>query len=147
MKNKIFHPRFKTMILHSIHGFTLVEIMVVLGILGLLLSVALPRFVGRTEEARLQTARMQIETIGMALESFELDCGRFPTAIEGLQLLRENTVDIAGWKGPYLKKKVPLDPWKNEYVYDTPGQKSVDFDLYSKGPDLREGTDDDLGNW
>lgn len=128
-------------------GFTLVEIMVVVAILGLLVSVAVPRLAGRTEEARQQTARLQIENLCLALDAFEFDCGRYPSSSEGLEGLRAPPANEPGWKGPYLKKSIPLDPWKTAYLYVCPGIRSVDFDVYSAGPDRQEGSDDDIGNW
>lgn len=132
---------------HARRGFTLVEIMVVLAILGLLISVALPRFAGRTEEARLQTTRLQIENLSAALDAFEFDCGRYPSTLEGLDALKNEPADTPGWKGPYLKKSVPLDPWKNAYVYVSPGVRAVDYDLSSAGPDRQDGSEDDIGSW
>ncbi|MBV9080251.1 MAG: type II secretion system major pseudopilin GspG [Elusimicrobia bacterium] len=128
-------------------GFTLVELMLVVAILGVLVSVALPRLAGRTEEARVQAARLQIENFGMALDAFEQDCGRFPSTSEGLEALRRAPAGIASWQGPYLKKSVPVDPWKTPYVYLSPGARNRDYDLFSDGPDLKEGGDDDIGNW
>jgi general secretion pathway protein G len=128
-------------------GFTLVEIMVVLAILGLLVSVALPRFAGRTEEARVHTAKLQIENFSAALDAFEFDCGRYPTSDEGMDALRTEPSGISGWKGPYLKKAIPLDPWKQAYNYISPGFKSVDYDVSSSGPDRISGNDDDIGSW
>lgn len=128
-------------------GFTLVELTVVLAILGILLAVALPRFTGRTEEARAQAARLQLEIFSAALDAFEFDCGRFPAAHEGLEALRIQPMDANNWKGPYIKKSIPLDPWKTEYAYVFPGMKSTDYDLYSMGPDRQVGGNDDIGNW
>lgn len=133
---------------HSIRvGFTLVEMMVVLVILGMLVSVALPRLAGRTEDARIQTAKLQIENFSSALDAFEFDCGRYPTTEEGLEALRTEPFHISGWKGPYLKKSIPTDPWKNIYVYISPGQQSKDYDVWSPGPDHQDGSADDIGSW
>ena len=121
--------------------------MLVVAILGVLVSVALPRLTGRTEEARIQAARLQVENLGLALDAFEFDCGRYPLAQEGLEALRITPPGVAGWKGPYLKKALPRDPWKNPYVYLSPGLKNQDYDLYSTGPDQQEGGADDIGNW
>jgi len=126
-------------------GFTLVEIMVVVTIIGALLSVALPRLTGRTEEARRQAARLQVENLAMALDAFGFDCGRFPTPDEGLGALQRSS--IAGWKGPYLKRALAPDPWAVAYLYRAPGARAPDYDVYSAGPDGRPETEDDIGNW
>lgn len=128
-------------------GFTLAEIMIVVAILGILVSIVVPRLTGRTQEAQLQTTRLQIENISTALDAFEYDNGRYPSSQEGLQALREAPSGLPNWKGPYLKKSVPLDPWRNPYLYVSPGLKNKDFDLYSLGKDGQEGTEDDIGNW
>lgn len=128
-------------------GFTLVEIMVVVAILGVLASVALPRLTGRTQEARIQAARLEVENLGTALDAYEYDCGRYPTTSEGLSALQSSDGAGPGWKGPYLRRRVPLDPWRNPYVYQSPGIDGRDYDLLSWGPDGRAGGDDDIGNW
>lgn len=128
-------------------GFTLAEIMLVIAILGILVSVVVPRLTGRSKEARQQAVRLQIENLGMALDAFEFDCGRYPNAQEGLEALRQVPPQVSNWKGPYLKKAVPIDPWGNAYVYMAPGVHNKDFDLYSYGPDQHEGGGDDIGNW
>jgi general secretion pathway protein G len=127
-------------------GFTLVELMVVVAIIGALISVVLPRLSGRAEDARVQAARLQVENIAMALEAFSFDCARYPTAAEGLGALK-TTPGEPGWKGPYLKRAIPKDPWGNAYVYVFPGLRAPDCDVYSPGPDHQAGTEDDLGNW
>lgn len=128
-------------------GFTLVEIMLVVAILGVLVSVAVPRLTGKNQEARVNATRLQVENLGLALDAFEYDCGRFPTTSEGLEALREPVPGLVGWKGPYLKKRVSLDPWRQAYLYRSPGIQNRDFDVYSSGPDAREGGGDDIGNW
>ena len=128
-------------------GFTLAEIMLVVAILGILVSVVVPRLAGRTQEARAQAARLQIENLGLALDAFEYDCGRYPASHEGLSALREAPAGANGWKGPYLKKSVPRDPWGGAYAYRSPGNRNADYDLYSPGADGAEGSTDDVGNW
>jgi general secretion pathway protein G len=127
-------------------GFTLVEIMLVVAILGVLASVAVPRFAGRTQEARMSAARLQIENLSAALDAFEFDCGRYPTTSEGLDSLLKAPAGIESWKGPYLKKRVPLDPWNRAYLYQSPGETQLDYDIISFGIDGKEGGGDDISN-
>ncbi len=133
--------------LNNEKGFTLIEIMLVVVIISILVTVVLPRFTGKTEQARNSAARLQIETISMALDSYELDNGRYPTNAEGLAALRSNPGNLKKWNGPYLKKDVPQDPWDNNYMYVCPGTHNTDYDLYSYGPNGAEGGGDDVGNW
>ncbi len=128
-------------------GFTLIEIMLVVVIIGILGAVVLPRLVGRTEQARRSAAQLQIESLGLALDTFELDNGRFPSTAEGLQSLRIKPGSVKNWNGPYLKKDIPVDPWQNPYVYISPGKHNVDYDLFSRGPDGNEGGGDDITNY
>ncbi|MBI4683144.1 MAG: type II secretion system major pseudopilin GspG [Nitrospirae bacterium] len=120
-------------------GFTLIELMVVMIILGLLAALVVPRMFGRVGQAKQNAASSQIELLGTALDSFRLDVGRYPTTAEGLAALVTQTSGIENWNGPYLKKiEVPLDPWNNPYVYESPG-KNGDYDIYSYGADKAEG--------
>ena len=126
-------------ILRSRDGFTLIELMVVMIILGLLAALVVPRMFGRIGEAKQNSARAQIELFGTALDSFRLDVGRYPTTAEGLEALTSPVSGVDEWNGPYLKKiEIPLDPWNNPYVYEAPG-KFGDYDLYSLGADKAEG--------
>jgi len=128
-------------------GFTLIELMLVVIILGILATVAVTRFAGRAEEAKVQTAKSEISgAYGTALQLFEIDCGRFPTSEEGLSALK--TSSAKGWKGPYIKAKDFNDPWGNPYQYKCPGSNNPDdYDLYSFGPNGTEGGGDDITNW
>lgn len=128
-------------------GFTLIEIMLVVVIISILVTVVLPRLTGRTEQARVSAAKLQIETIGLGLDAFELDNGRYPTTSEGLQSLRTDPGNLKKWNGPYLKKDIAQDPWGNNYVYVCPGTHNSDYDLYSPGPNGVEGGGDDIANW
>lgn len=120
-------------------GFTLIELMVVMIILGLLAALVVPRMFGRIGQAKQKAAYAQIELFGTALDSFRLDVGRYPTTEEGLQALIERPAGVDTWNGPYLKKtEIPLDPWNNPYHYESPG-KHGDYDLYSLGADNAEG--------
>ena len=135
-------------------GFTLIEIMVVMVILGILAGLIIPRIMGRPEEARRTKARIQIESIETALKLYKLDNGLYPTTDQGLQALVEppsvGKLASAWREGGYLEKgRVPKDPWDNEYVYLCPGIHG-DLDLVSYGSDGEtggEGKDMDINNW
>ncbi len=129
-------------------GFTLIELLLVLVILGILAAIVVPKFAGRTEQARLTAAQSQISTFGTALDSFEVDMGYYPKGKSGLRDLVEAPREGQNWKGPYMKNDIPLDPWGNEYVYEYPGKRNAkSYDLMSMGPDGRVGGDDDISNW
>lgn len=127
-------------------GFTLIEILLVVIIIGVLVSLVAPRLAGRSEEARIQAAKADINGgLALALDLYEVDDGRYPQKLE--DLVRKPS-GSSSWRGPYLKKGIPDDPWSNEYVYRMPGQhNSTGYDLYSRGPDKQDGTDDDITNW
>lgn len=127
-------------------GFTLIEILLVVIIIGILVSLVAPRLAGRSEEARKQAARADIEGgISLALDLFEVDNGRYPARLD--DLLTKSS-DAGNWKGPYLKKGIPKDPWGSPYVYRQPGSHNTSsYDLYSPGPDKQEGSEDDIVNW
>ena len=135
-------------------GFTLIELMVVIVILGVLAGLIIPRIMGRPEEARRMKARVQIESIETALKMYKLDNGPYPSTEQGLQALVEaptvGQLPRAWREGGYLEKgKVPEDPWGNEYVYLSPGVHG-DFDLSSYGADGEPGGEDedkDINNW
>lgn len=135
-------------------GFTLIELMVVIVILGILAGLIVPRIMGRPEEARRMKAKIQIESIETALKLYKLDNGRYPSTEQGLQaLVRPPQVGELppSWReGGYLEKgRVPKDPWGNEYVYLSPGVHG-DFDLLSYGADGEpggDGNDKDIKNW
>lgn len=130
-------------------GFTLVEMLLVLVILATLAAVVVPKFAGRSQQAKETATKSQIASFEMALDAFEVDNGYYPTGGDGLQELIEAPSNASDWRGPYLKKPtIPLDPWANEYVYAYPGNENPDgYDLFSLGPDGREGGDDDITNW
>lgn len=126
-------------------GFTLVELLVVMVILGLLASLVLPNFFGQAEKAREKTTKVQISTLASALDAFALDVGRYPNSGEGLDALVHQPSGVSQWDGPYLKKEVPKDAWGNTYEYKAP-QAKTDFAIVSAGPDQRMGSADDISN-
>lgn len=128
-------------------GFTLIELMLVVIIIGVMVSMVVPRLVGRSEEARIAAAKADINAnISVALDLYELDNGKYPTTEEGLGALISKPTSAINWKGSYLKKK-PLDPWGRKYLYRSPGDYASDYDLYSYGPDGVEGGGDNVTNW
>jgi len=126
-------------------GFTLVELLVVMVILGLLASLVLPNFFGQAEKAREKTTKVQISTLASALDAFALDVGRYPDKNEGLDALVKQPSGLAQWDGPYLKKDVPKDAWGNPYEYKAP-QTKTDFEIVSAGPDQKMGSEDDISS-
>ncbi|MFQ5442191.1 MAG: type II secretion system major pseudopilin GspG [Thermodesulfobacteriota bacterium] len=131
-------------------GFTLIEIIVVVIIIGLLATLVAPRFFGKVEQSKIKTTYAQIELIGAALDMYRLDIGDYPTTSEGIEALRTKPSSVEkGWDGPYLKKEVPVDAWGRPYIYTSPG-KHGDYDLVSLGADGTEGgegKDIDIVSW
>ena len=131
-------------------GFTLVELLVVLVILVLLASLVGPRVVGYLGTSRVKTTKVQIESLGSAIELYRIDNGRYPTTDEGLKALVQAPAGVDGWKGPYLTKKdVPNDPWNRPYHYRSPGQHGP-FDIFSLGADNQvggTGENEDITSW
>ena len=131
-------------------GFTLIEIMVVMVIIGLLMALVGPNLIGRSEKAKVQAAAMQIERLGTVLDTFRLDVGRYPTTQEGLQVLVQRPMGVDRWDGPYINKGVPKDPWDRPYLYRSPGEAGRPYDLYSLGADGAPGGTDnnrDITSW
>lgn len=130
-------------------GFTLLELLVVMVIIGLLAGFVGPRFFAQIGKSEVKTAKAQVDALGKALDQMRLDLGRYPTSEEGLALLVTNPGNDNRWSGPYLSKGVPMDPWGRPYLYVFPG-KHGDFDLLSYGKDGQaggEGDAQDIGNW
>ena len=128
-------------------GFTLLELLVVIVIIGLLAGYVAPRYFSQVGKSEIQVAKAQIESTDKALDQFRLDVRRYPSTEEGLEALMVKPSNVANWAGPYLKKAVPSDPWGRQYVYRTPGTKG-EFDLFSYGRDGKAGgtgEDADIG--
>ena len=132
-------------------GFTLLELLVVLAILGLLAAIVAPQVLRYLGSSRTQTAKVQIENISAALDHFDLDMGRYPTSEEGLDALVHAPPGVTNWNGPYLQRPSALvDPWQRKYLYRIPGRHDNDFDVWSYGSDgVEGGTNEarDVGNW
>ncbi|MEX0744629.1 MAG: type II secretion system major pseudopilin GspG, partial [Phycisphaeraceae bacterium] len=127
-------------------GFSMIELLLVLVILGVLVGIVVTRFTGRGEQARITAARADIRNIETALDAFEIDNGRFPTSQEGLEALSERPGNMDSWQGPYLRRDVPTDPWGSPYVYEIPGRYNPEhYDLYTEGPE--DGDGEPIGNW
>ena len=131
----------------SVSGFTLIELMLVVIIIGALVAMVMPRLAGRSEQARVSAAQADISAnIATGLKLFELDNGSYPSTDVGLNGLLQKPPSTKNWNGPYLEKK-PTDPWGREYQYQSPGtHRPNDYDLYSLGKD-GQASADDITNW
>jgi len=132
----------------SQRGFSLIELLIVMVILGLLASLVGPKMFGKLGMAKQKTAKTQIEMLMTAMDSYRLDVGSYPSSQEGLDALAENTGSDK-WDGPYLQKGVPKDPWDNDYQYSNPGEHG-EIDIFSYGADNQSGGDGenaDVGSW
>ena len=130
-------------------GFTLMELLVVLAILGLLMGLVGPQVLNQLGGAKTKTAALQIADLEQTLEMYKLDVGRFPDTEQGLDALVNKPAGVVGWNGPYLKSDVPLDPWNGAYVYTYPGEHG-DFDIMTFGQDGApggEGENADVSSW
>jgi general secretion pathway protein G len=135
--------------MQSKKGFTLVELLVVIIIIGLLASIVAPKFFGKLDNAKVKTVEAQLDLISTALDTFKLDTGRYPTTDEGLESLWKNK-NIKNWGGKYLPKPLKNDPWGNPYYYKQPGQNGNEYDLMSLGADGKKGgsgKDKDISFW
>ena len=131
------------------HGFTLLELLVVMVIIGLLAGYVGPRYFSQVGKSEIKTARAQIDAFEKALDTYRLDVGRYPNSEQGLAALFTRPQNESRWDGPYLKKTPPADPWGNKYVYKYPGEHG-EYDLFSLGKDGRAGGGDenaDITNW
>lgn len=130
-------------------GFTLLELLVVMVIIGLLAGYVGPKYFKQIGKSEVKTAKAQIAALEQALDQFRLDIGHYPTTEQGLQALMANADNNTRWGGPYLKKEVPNDPWGKPYQYRAPGQHG-EYDLFSLGKDGQVGGSDeaqDITNW
>ncbi|NOS73402.1 MAG: type II secretion system major pseudopilin GspG [Methyloglobulus sp.] len=131
-------------------GFTLLELLVVLGIIAMLAGLVGPQVMKHMGESKVKAAKVQIEDLAQTLDMYKLDVGSYPTSEQGLNALIESPDGAQRWNGPYLRKsKVPLDPWQQEYKYTSPGEHGK-FDISSLGADSKEGgegEDKDLNSW
>jgi len=135
--------------LHSQPGFTLLELLVVMVIIGLLAGYVGPKFFGQIGKSEVKAAKAQIDALQKSLDQYRLDVGRYPSTEQGLAVLATKPADEPKWSGPYLSKAVPKDPWGNDYQYRSPGEHG-EYDLLSFGRDGRpggEGEDADLTSW
>jgi general secretion pathway protein G len=130
-------------------GFTLLEVLVVLVILGLLTAYVAPKYFAQVGKSEVKTARAQIDSLEKSLDQYRIDTGRYPTNEQGLQALVAKPADETRWDGPYLRKALPNDPWGKPYQYRIPGEKS-EIDIFSFGRDGQPGGTGegaDIGNW
>jgi general secretion pathway protein G len=133
----------------NIRGFTLLELLVVMVIIGLLAGYVAPRYFAQIGKSEVKVAKAQIDALEKALETYRFDIGHYPTTEQGLAALTQAPSGEAKWQGPYLKKALPPDPWGNAYIYKQPGDHG-DFDIISLGRDGKlggSGEDADIGNW
>lgn len=130
-------------------GFTLIEVLIVMVILGLLAALVGPRMFGKVGKSKQKAAKSQIALFETTLDTYRLDVGRYPTSEEGLAALRHKPDDAENWDGPYLAKEVPPDPWGTPYIYTCPGENG-EYDIISLGADKTEGGEGenmDIVNW
>jgi general secretion pathway protein G len=127
-------------------AFTLIEMLVVILIISILAALIIPRLISRTSDAKIAAAKSDIATLSSLLQQYRVDNDKYPTTEEGLQALRVQPESATNWKGPYLTKDLPTDPWGNPYVYQSPGPSGQDFEIISYGSDGAPGGDGDAAD-
>lgn len=142
MRNSFLHDQVRPS-----RGFTFLEIILVVAIIGILTAIVGPRLVGRSRQAKVGATRAQINNLQTALQQYEIDMGEFPSTNEGLKALvkRPSGVDEDVWQ-QYMDR-VPKDAWQEPFAYTYPSNHNMDYDIASKGPDRQDGTEDDISNW
>lgn len=124
-------------------GFTLIELLVVIIIIGLLAAFVAPKYFGQIGKSKSQVAKAQIEAFDKAIDQFRVDVGHFPTQAQGLNSLFAQPANEPLWRGPYIKKSIPADPWNNAYIYKAPGDSGRDYEISSYGRDGKAGGADE----
>jgi general secretion pathway protein G len=148
-RQKTMHSSNSSVPLWKSKGFTLMELLLVLVIIGLLSAIVAPSLYQRIKPAKITAAREQMGNFSLALDSFFVDMGRYPTTSEGLSVLRVKPDGGELWKGPYLQKEIPADPWGKNYIYRSPGRNGG-YEIVSYGEDSREGGEGDnadINSW
>ena len=128
-------------------GFSFLEIMLVVVIIGIMVAVVGPRLAGQSKKAKITSTENQMANIKTALGIFEINVGDYPTTQQGLEALVTRPSDVSEDEWVQAMDEVPRDPWGNDFIYRYPGEHGADYDLISKGPDEQEGTDDDITNF
>jgi general secretion pathway protein G len=147
--NTYFFQQHAARRMHPLRGFTLLELLVVMVIIGMLAGFVAPKFFAQIGKSETKTARAQIDALEKALDQYRLDVGHYPSTEQGLAALNERPAAETRWAGPYLKKAVPLDPWGKPYMYKFPGDHG-EYDVFTYAKDGQAGGTgeaEDIGSW